>query len=153
MLMGKPLIDDSSGRSSSLRSSDRSEDARIIEEDEVVEEGRRTPFNRLLPFLRKKQKEMQRTGAKLKQQYSANRLWCLIVTVTLPMIAAQICSLALYPPHKELVLNEDESDGCCKYVRCSRMLSSRNSQKLDVLQMYAGVALRFISSRQYASFF
>ena len=114
MMLGKHSLDSSgrsrSSRGSSFQSSDRTADPSGRHDIEQAA----GPLKRLLPFLRRQQKEMQETGAKLRQQYSEGRLWLLITMVTLPMIAIQICLLVLHPPGKILVLNEEESVGRCK---------------------------------------
>lgn len=118
MMKGRHSLDSSNGGSSSFQSSDRTELPEDVEEP-------KGPFKRLIPFLRKQQKEIQETGAKLRQQYSAGRLWCLIATVTMPMIILQICLLVFYPPDLKLLLNEEESIGRCKCGCSDRILLLR----------------------------
>ena len=136
MMLGKHSLDSSgrsrSSRGSSFQSSDRTADP-IGRQDLEEATG---PFKRFLPFLRRQQKEIQETGAKLRQQYTEGRLWFLITIVTLPMIAIQICLLALFPPGQMLVLNEDESVGRCKSEADSRSTVSARHNALTKLFVF-----------------
>lgn len=96
----------SNKRSSHKSSSNISSTASPHDAVEANDEGSST-----LAPLKRLQKNIAPAAAKLRVEFSAERLWTMIAIVTLPMVVVEACALALFPPDLVLVLNEEESIG------------------------------------------
>ena len=83
------------------------------------QQSEQRPSDGMIDFLKQKQQEIVREGAKLRQKFTEGQLWLVILVVTLPMVIIQVVALIWFPPDRTLVLNSEESVGRCK---CRSML-------------------------------